>query len=63
MATFRAREDEALHQPAWIDQRAGTVRLPIDLAMDVIARRGLPAVGAGTPAPQPAAKPIGSNPP
>ncbi len=51
MAELRAREDRALHQPAWIDQQAGTVRLPIDLAMDVIARRGLPATGAGAPSP------------
>jgi hypothetical protein len=51
MLELRAREDRALHQPAWIDQKAGTVRLPIDLAMDVIARRGLPATGADAPSP------------
>jgi len=48
MRALRAREDRALHEPAWIDQGQGTVRLPIDLAMDVIARRGLPA-GAASP--------------
>lgn len=71
MATFRAREDEVLHRPAWIDRQAGTVRLPIELAMDVIARRGVPADAAAAvpkpPAPRPAGKPlaqpIGSNPP
>lgn len=38
---LREREDAVLDAPAWIDQGAGTVRLPIDLALDVVARRGL----------------------
>lgn len=38
---LREREDAVLNAPAWIDQGAGTVRLPIDLALDVVARRGL----------------------
>jgi hypothetical protein len=49
MATFRAEEDRTLGTPAWIDRQAGIVRLPIDLAMDVLARRGLAATGAGAP--------------
>ncbi len=51
MLALRSREDRTLHQPAWIDEKAGTVRLPIDLAMDVIARRGLAPTGAGGPTP------------
>lgn len=49
MAAFRAEEDRALETPAWIDRQAGTVRLPIDLAMDVLVRRGLPATGSDVP--------------
>ncbi len=52
MATFRAEEDRTLETPAWIDRQAGTVRLPIDLAMDVLVRRGLPATGSEVPGSQ-----------
>jgi hypothetical protein len=37
-----------------VDRKAGTVRLPIDRAMDLISRRGLPAT-ATAPAASPAA--------
>lgn len=46
MRTYRAKEDRELETPAWIDRQAGVVRLPIGLAMDVLARRGLAATGA-----------------
>lgn len=48
---LRAREDALLDEPAWIDQGAGTVRLPIDLALDVVARRGLPSAPPAEAAP------------
>ena len=40
----RIRKDEAetLSTYDYIDQKAGTVRIPIDRAMDLIAQRGLP---------------------
>ena len=40
----RIRIDEAqtLSTYDWIDQKAGTVRIPIDRAMDLLAQRGLP---------------------
>lgn len=40
----RIRIDEAqtLSTYDWVDQKAGTVRIPIDRAMDLLARRGLP---------------------
>jgi hypothetical protein len=40
----KIREDEAntLSTYGWVDQKAGTVRIPIDRAMDLIAQRGLP---------------------
>jgi len=65
MAAFRAREDRALEAPAWIDRQAGTVRLPIDLAMDVLVRRGRPATspGAQSQAEPAAPEPVGPEPP
>ena len=43
---FLAREDAILNgPPAWADRNAGTVRIPIDRAMDLILERGLPARG------------------
>ncbi len=46
---LRAQEDETLDHPAWIDQAGGKVRLPIDLAIDVVARRGLGGPSAEAP--------------
>jgi len=52
MLRLRADEDQRLERPAWIDQKQGTLRIPVDIAIDVLARRGLPAVsGAAAPAP------------
>ena len=39
---FRAREDAELNGYGWVDQRAGTVRIPIERAMDLLLQRGLP---------------------
>ena len=46
LAALRAREQEVLDNPAWVDEAAGTVRIPLDLAIDVIARKGLGGVPA-----------------
>ena len=40
---LRAAEDAALGGYGWIDEKAGTVRIPIDRAIDLVAARGLPA--------------------
>ncbi len=53
MRAMRESEDRILHHAAWADQRQGTVRLPIEVAIDVLARKGLP------PAP-PVAAPAGA---
>jgi hypothetical protein len=45
----RLREEQTLNTYGWVDQKAGTVRIPIDRAMDLIAQRGLPT-RAGAPA-------------
>ncbi|MEP7009408.1 MAG: hypothetical protein ABJC13_03720 [Acidobacteriota bacterium] len=53
------RESEAtvLDAPSWIDQAQGKVRLPIDLALDVVARRGLGEAPSAEAAPTPAETP------
>ena len=45
---IRLDEEQTLSTYGYIDQKAGTVRIPIDRAMDLIAQRGLP-VRAQTP--------------
>jgi hypothetical protein len=37
---LRAEEDAALHGYAWVDRQAGTVRIPIERAMALLAERG-----------------------
>jgi hypothetical protein len=44
MAAMRAEEDARLRHAGWVDRAQGTVRLPIDVAIDVLAARGLPRV-------------------
>ncbi|MGB6023576.1 MAG: hypothetical protein WA254_02955 [Candidatus Sulfotelmatobacter sp.] len=49
------QEENTLYSYGWIDQKAGTVRIPIERAMDLIAQRGIPvrpqgAVGEAAPA-------------
>jgi hypothetical protein len=39
---LRQHEDEVLNHYGWVDQKAGVVRLPIDKAMDILAKRGFP---------------------
>src|SRR5579872_1131753 len=39
---IRIDEAQTLSTYDWVDQKAGTVRIPIDRAMDLIAQRGLP---------------------
>src|SRR6202012_2115387 len=41
-ADLHAREDLLLDNYSWIDRSKGTVRIPIDRAMELIAQRGLP---------------------
>lgn len=47
LAELRAAEDADLNSYGWIDRNAGTVRIPIDRAMQLLLQRGLPDVGAG----------------
>jgi hypothetical protein len=37
-----SQEESTLYSYGWIDEKAGTVRIPIERAMDLIVQRGLP---------------------
>lgn len=43
------QQNRVLHTYAWVDQKAGVVRIPIDRAMHLLLERGIPVRGA-TPA-------------
>jgi hypothetical protein len=51
---IRLQEEQTLSTYDWIDKNAGTVRIPIDRAMDLIAQRGLPVRAQSGPASMPA---------
>ena len=57
LATFRAREDEELKTYEWVDRKAGVVRIPIEKAMDLLVRKGLPVRGDPN-APKPTLSPL-----
>jgi hypothetical protein len=44
MQAMHAEDDLLLEHAGWVDRAQGTVRVPIDVAIDVIAERGLPRV-------------------
>jgi hypothetical protein len=51
MADLRASEEQVLGGARWVDQRQGSLQVPLEVAIDVIAERGLaPQVVGGDPA-------------
>jgi len=56
---FREEQEQALETYAWENRTAGTVRVPIEEAMELLVKKGLPVQGA--PAPQ--APPAGAKKP
>jgi hypothetical protein len=42
MRAMRQTEDAALYGPPRVDRKTGVVRIPIDRAIDLVARRGVP---------------------
>ena len=42
LTSIRQTEDDELYSYGWVDEKAGTVRIPIDRAMDLLVQRGLP---------------------
>ena len=51
IADMHAKEDMLLENYSWVDRSKGTVRIPIERAMELIAERGLPVAPAATQAP------------
>ncbi len=47
LAALRAREEAMLTRYGWVDREKGEVRIPIDRAMELLVKRGLP-VGEGS---------------
>ncbi|CAL1239408.1 hypothetical protein [Candidatus Methylocalor cossyra] len=45
LAALRAREEQLLHGTAWIDRERGLVRIPVERAMELLAKRAAPAPG------------------
>lgn len=42
MNKFRVEEEQTLNSYGWVDQKAGTVRVPIERAIQSLAQQGLP---------------------
>jgi hypothetical protein len=40
---LRAAEEAALNSYGWVDKDAGIVKIPVDRAMEILAKKGLPA--------------------
>ena len=51
VADLHAREDLLLDNYTWVDQSKGTVRIPIERAMEIIAQKGLPVAPSVQQAP------------
>jgi hypothetical protein len=48
MHALRAEEDELLGRAGWVQQDQGILRVPIDLAIEAIAARGIAPLSGGT---------------
>jgi hypothetical protein len=46
LGALRAHENEVLTTYGWVDQNAGTLRIPIERAKELLIQRGLPVVGS-----------------
>ncbi len=58
---MKEEEQQRIASYGWVDRKAGIARIPVDRAMDILAKSGLPKVAA--PAPVPGAPPNTSIPP
>jgi hypothetical protein len=47
---FHAAQQQALESYAWENRQTGTVRVPIERAMDLLLEKGVPVAGEKTPA-------------
>ncbi len=44
---IRLNEEKTLYSYGWVDEKTGTVRIPIERAMDLLVQRGLPVRAQG----------------
>ena len=49
LRALRAEEDALLHGYGWVDREAGTVRIPIERAIELLAERSARPPGRGQP--------------
>jgi hypothetical protein len=56
LARMRAAEDRALDGYRWIDKERGVVQLPVDRAMELLLKEGLPKTSAEVPRVEPEQK-------
>lgn len=54
IADLRRDEDRKANYYGWVDQQKGIVRVPVDVALDRVAVKGLPSVPQQVPPPKPA---------
>lgn len=45
---IRMREEQTMYSYGWVDEKAGTVHIPIERAMDLLVQRGLPVRPQGS---------------
>ena len=53
---IRIKEEKALYSYGWVDEKTGTVRIPIERAMELIVERGLPVRPPSAASESPAGK-------
>lgn len=50
LSEYQADETKAVDSYGWVDQSKGVVRIPVDQALEIVARRGLPSRPPGAQA-------------
>ena len=55
LSTFVLDQEKQLHSYGWVDEKTGVARIPIDEAMELIAKQGLPVCPQGCANAAPAA--------
>jgi hypothetical protein len=58
---IRLGEEQTLYSYGWVDEKAGTIHIPIERAMDLIVQRRLPVRPQGATSAAAAAAPAGSK--
>ena len=54
---IRIEEENKLNSYGWVDEKAGTVRIPIERAMDLMVERGMPVRGQSSASGNESARP------